>query len=122
MAYETIITSFAKGNKDELKKLLTKEIYTTFDQAIDQRNKDKIISELTFIGVKESKLEKFEKIKDDLFATVKIICEIISVKKKGEEIIEGNPDRIKTVIDHWKFTKSATSKNPNWFLAEIVSK
>ena len=122
MAYETIITSFAKGNKDELKKLLTKEIYTTFDQAIDQRNKDKIISELTFIGVKESKLEKFEKIKNDLFATVKIICEIISVKKKGEEIIEGNPDRIKTVIDHWKFTKSATSKNPNWFLAEIVSK
>ena len=122
MAYETIITSFAKGNKDELKKLLTKEIYTTFDQAIDQRNKDKIISELTFIGVKESKLEKFEKIKDDLFATIKIICEIISVKKKGEEIIEGNPDRIKTVTDHWKFTKSATSKNPNWFLAEIVSK
>jgi len=122
MAYETIITSFAKGNKDELKKLLTKEIYTTFDQAIDQRNKDKIISELTFIGVKESKLEKFEKIKNDLFATVKIICEIISVKKKSEEIIEGNPDRIKTVTDHWKFTKSATSKNPNWFLAEIVSK
>jgi predicted lipid-binding transport protein (Tim44 family) len=122
MAYETIITSFAKGNKDELKKLLTKEIYTTFDQAIDQRNKDKIISELTFIGVKESKLEKFEKIKNDLFATVKIICEIISVKKKGEEIIEGNPDIIKTVTDHWKFTKSATSKNPNWFLAEIVSK
>src|SRR6056300_903357 len=98
MAYETIITSFAKGNKD------------------------KITSELTFIGVKESKLEKFEKIKNDLFATVKIICEIISVKKKGEEIIEGNPDRIKTVTDHWKFTKSATSKNPNWFLAEIVSK
>ena len=122
MAYETIITSFAKGNKDELKKLLTKEIYTTFDQAIDQRNKYKIISELTFIGVKDSKLEKFEKIKNDLFATVKIICEIISVKKKGEEIIEGNPDRIKTVTDHWKFTKSATSKNPNWFLAEIVSK
>jgi predicted lipid-binding transport protein (Tim44 family) len=122
MAYETIITSFAKGNKDELKKLLTKEIYTTFDQAIDQRNKDKITSELTFIGVKESKLEKFEKIKNDLFATVKIICEIISVKKKGEEIIEGNPDRIKTVTDHWKFTKSATSKNPNWFLAEIISK
>ena len=122
MAYETIITSFAKGNKDELKKLLTKEIYTTFDQAIDQRNKDKITSELTFIGVKESKLEKFEKIKNDLFATVKIICEIISVKKKGDEIIEGNPDRIKTVTDHWKFTKSSTSKNPNWFLAEIVSK
>ena len=49
MAYETIITSFAKGNKDELKKLLTKEIYTTFDQAIDQRNKDKIISARTSV-------------------------------------------------------------------------
>ena len=85
--------------------------------------KEKIKSELTFIGVKESKIEKFEKIKTDLVATVKIICEIISVKKdKEDNVIEGNPDRIKTVIDYWKFTKNASSDNPNWFLAEIISK
>jgi|TARA_B110000495_G_C22633592_1_gene376699 predicted lipid-binding transport protein (Tim44 family) len=123
IAYESILTSFAVGDKTKLKKLLTKDIYSNFEQVIDHRLKEKIKSELTFIGVKESKIEKFEKIKTDLVATVKIICEIISVKKDREDnVIEGNPDRIKTVIDYWKFTKNASSDNPNWFLAEIISK
>ena len=123
IAYESIITAFAKGEKEKLKKLLTKDIFTNFQQAIDHRNKEKIKSELTFIGVRESGVEKYEKIKNDFVATVKIVCEIISVKKdKDNNIIEGNPDRIKTVTDYWKFTKDASSNNPNWFLAEIISK
>ena len=123
IAYESILISFAKGEKAKLKKLLTKDMFANFDQAIDNRNKENIKSELTFIGVKESKVEKFEKIKSDFVATVKIVCEIISVKKDKEgNVIEGNPDRIKTVTDYWKFTKDASSDNPNWFLAEIINK
>ena len=123
IAYENIITSFAKGEKEQLKKLLTKEIYTNFEQAIAQRDKENIKSELTFIGVKLSSVEKFEKTNNEFEATVKIVSEIISVKKdKSDNIFEGDPDKIKTVTDYWKFSKSASSKNPNWFLAEIISK
>jgi len=123
IAYENIITSFAKGEKENLKTLLTNEIYISFEQAIDHRNSENIKSELTFIGVKESSIEKFEKINNSFAATVKIVSEIISLKKdQNETIIEGDPDKIKTVTDYWKFTKSVLSKNPNWFLAEIISK
>jgi len=123
IAYENIITSFAKGEKEKLKAYLTKEIYINFEQAIDHRNKENIKSELTFVGIKKSSVEKFEKINNEFMTTVKIICEIISVKKdKHENIIEGNPDKIKTVTDYWRFSKNALSKNPNWFLAEIISK
>ena len=123
IAYESILTSFAKSEKSKLKKLLTKDIFANFEQAIDHRIKENIKSELTFIGVKESSVEKFEKIKNDFVATVKIVCEIISVKKdKDGNVIEGNPDKIKTVTDYWKFIKDASSNNPNWFLAEIISK
>ena len=123
IAYENIITSFAIGEKEKLKTLLTKEVYTSFEQAIHHREKDDIKSELTFVGIKESNVEKYEKVKNELVATVRIICEIISVKKdKNEIIIEGDPDKIKTVTDYWKFSKNISSKNPNWFLAEIISK
>ena len=123
IAYENIITSFAKGEKEKLKAYLTKAIYINFEQAIDHRNKEDIKSELTFVGIKKSSVEKFEKINNEFMTTVKIICEIISVKKdKNENIIEGNPDKIKTVTDYWRFSKNALSKNPNWFLAEIISK
>ncbi len=123
IAYETILTSFAKGDVQKLKSLLTPDMATNFEQAIQVRNKENIKSEFTFIGVKESNVEKYEKIKNELFASVKFVSEVISVKKdKDNKIIEGNPDKIKHVVDYWKFTKNILKKGPNWYLSEIVSK
>ena len=123
IAYETIITAFAKGDKKSLKDLLTPRMATNFNQAISDREDKGIKSELTFIGMKESNLEKYEKVQDKIFATVKFVSDIISVKKdKNNNVLEGNPDRIKTVTDHWKFSKKETSNSPNWYLAEILPK
>ncbi len=122
-AYESIITAFAKGDNKLLKDLLSTNMATNFKKAIEQRNNQNIKSELTFIGMKESNLEKFEKIKDNFYASVKFVSEIISVKRdQDNKIIEGNPDKIKTVTDHWKFSKSVLSKSPNWYLTEIINK
>jgi len=123
IAYETIITAFAQGDQKKLKDLIAPDIALSFNQAIKQRDSDNIKSELTFVGMKKSNLEKFEKIKSEFIATVKFVSEIISVKKdKDNKIIEGNPDKIKTVTDQWKFSKNIFSKNPNWYLSEIISK
>ena len=123
IAYEAILTSFAKGENKKLKSLLTPNMASNFEEAINVRNKDNIKSEFTFIGVKESSVEKYEKVKNDLFASVKFVSEVISVKKdRDNKIIEGNPDKIKQVVDYWKFTKSVLNKSPNWYLSEIVSK
>ena len=122
IAYETILTSFTNGDQKKLKSLLTNSMNSNFSSAIDSRNKDKIKSEFTFIGIKESSLEKYEKVKDELSATVKFVAEVISVKKKEDKIIEGNPDKIKFVTDIWKFTRNINNKSPNWYLAEIISK
>ena len=123
IAYETILTSFANGDNKKLKSLLTPDMATNFEQAIQARNKENIKSDFTFIGVKESSVEKYERIKNELFASVKFVSEVISVKKdKDDKIIEGNPDKIKQVTDYWKFTKNILKKGPNWYLSEIVSK
>ncbi len=123
IAYETILTSFAAGDIKKLKDLLTPDMADNFDQAIKSRNKENIKSEFTFIGIKESNLEKYEKIKNELFASVRFVSEVISVKKdKDNKIIEGNPDKIKHVTDYWKFSKNILKKGPNWYLSEIVSK
>ena len=123
LAYETIILAFAKGEKEKLKNLLTKEMNDNFDEAINQRKVEGIKSDLTFIGFKDCKLERFEKINNNYLATVKFVSEIISVKRdKENKIIDGDPDKIKMVTDHWKFSKNIHSKNPNWALYEIISK
>ena len=122
IAYETILTSFANGDLIKLKSLLSSNMFSNFSDAIKARNKENIKSEFTFIGVKESSVEKYEKIKDNLFATVKFVAEVISVKRdKENKIIEGNPDKIKFVSDKWKFTRNVNQKSPNWYLSEIIS-
>ena len=122
IAYETILTSFSKGDTKKLKSLLTSTMNSNFSGAIEIRNKEKIKSEFTFIGFKESSVEKYEKVKDDIFATVKFVAEVISVKMdKDNKIIEGNSDKIKFVTDIWKFTRNINNKSPNWYLAEIIS-
>ena len=122
IAYESILTSFATGDLIKLKALLSENMFLNFSEAIKSRNKNNIKSEFTFIGVKESSVEKYEKIKDNLFATVKFVAEVISVKRdKNNKIVEGNPDKIKFVSDSWKFTKNINNKSPNWYLSEIIS-
>ena len=118
-AYEMIVTSFAKGDKNILKPLLHKKIYQNFSDAIDNRKKENIKSELTFVGVKSAKIKNFEK-KDNIYTfTVDFVSEIITCKKdKNNKVIEGNPDIIKIVNDIWKFSKNMWSNNPNWYLVE----
>ena len=122
IAYETILTAFANGEVKKLRDLLTPTMNNNFSDAIEARNSEKIKSEFTFIGIKESSVEKYEKANDILFATVRYVAEVISVKKdKDDKIIEGNPDKIKFVTDVWKFTKNIKKNNPNWYLSEIIS-
>ena len=44
------------------------------------------------------------------------------IDNQDNKVIEGNPDRIKIVTDHWKFTKNILNKSPNWYLTEITNK
>ena len=122
IAYESILSAFAVGDLIKLKALLSPKMFSSFSEAIKLRNKENIKSEFTFIGIKESSVEKYEKVKDNLFATVKFVAEVISVKRdKDNNVIEGNPDKIKFVTDSWKFNKNINNNSPNWYLSEIIS-
>ena len=62
IAYESILTSFATDDLIKLKALLSPNMFSNFSDAIKSRKKENIKSEFTFIGVKESSVEKYEKI------------------------------------------------------------
>tara|TARA_B100000029_G_scaffold478525_1_gene524713 strand:- start:661 stop:1260 length:600 start_codon:yes stop_codon:yes gene_type:complete len=119
LAYEMIITSFAKGEKSALKPLVNKEIFQNFSNEIERRKNQNLKSELTFIGLKSVKINSFEK-KDNIYIfTVNFVSEIITcLRDKENKILEGSLDEIKTVNDTWKFSKNMWSSNPNWILTE----
>ena len=123
VAYEQIITSFAKGDKKLLKGLLGKELFQDFASVIDERKRKELKYQTTFIGIKTSKILEFKKIENIYKVTVNFVSEIITcVKDKDNKIVEGNPDTIKTVDDVWKFSKNMWSQDPAWYLVETSSK
>ena len=123
IAYEKIITSFAKGDKKSLKDLLAKEMFNRFSEVIDERKNKQLKYETTFIGVKSSKILEFKKIENIYKVTVNFVGEIITcVKDKNNQIIEGDPDIIKTANDVWKFSKNMWSQDPTWYLVETSKK
>ena len=123
IAYEQIITSFAKGDKKLLKSLVGKEMFGDFSKVIDDRKQNLHKYETTFIGIKSSKILEFKKIENIYKVTVNFVSEIITcVKDKNSKIIEGNPDTIKTVNDVWKFSKNMWSQDSTWYLVETSNK
>ena len=123
IAYEQIVTSFAKGDKKSLKALLEKNMYNRFSEVIDERQIKQLKYETTFIGFKSTKVLEFKKIENIYRVTVNFVSEVITcVKDKNNKVIEGNPDLIKTVNDVWRFSKNMWSQNPTWYLVDTLNK
>ena len=102
-----------------MKELLDKKVYNQFDEAIKSRNANGQISETTFIGINSAEIKNHENKKGFLEVTVNFVSEIIScVKDKNNNILTGDPKKIKKVFDTWKFSKQINSTNPNWLLID----
>ena len=119
IAYETIITNFANGKLKEIKSLLDKNVYQQFEEAIKDRDAKSFSSETTFIGFNSAEVKEHQQNKNMLEVTVEFVSEIIScVKDKNNKVVSGDPEKIKKVLDTWKFSKDSRSPNPNWLLID----
>ena len=119
IAYETIITNFAKGKLKDVKSLLDKNVYQQFEEAIKDRDAKNYLSETTFIGINSAEVKNHQQNKNMLEVTIEFVSEIIScVKDKDNKIVSGDPEKIKKVLDTWKFSKDSRSSNPNWLLID----
>ena len=119
IAYETIITSFASGKISEIKSLLDKNVYESFNDAIKERSSKQIKNETTFIGINSAEIKNHNQNNDFLEVSVNFISEIITcIKDKENKIISGDPQKVKRVNDTWKFSRNIKSQNPNWQLIE----
>jgi len=119
IAYETIITSFASGKINEIKYLLNKDVYNSFNESVKERSSRQLKNETTFIGINSAEIKDHNQKNDLLEVSVNFISEIITcIKDKENQIISGDPQKIKKVNDTWKFSRNIKSQNPNWQLIE----
>ena len=117
MAYEMVVAAFADGDEATLKGLLGPEVLQGFERAITDREERGEKAESTLIGIDKADLIEAEVKNKAAYVTVKFVSELISVTRDADdEVVEGDPKKIREVTDIWTFAREFDSKNPNWKL------
>ena len=121
IAFQTIIESYAKGEINKIKNLLSVNVFTAFSNEIKSRVKKKHSLEHTLISLKSADIKKINVRSSIADIVVKFASEQVNLlKNKKGKILSGNDEYIENHIDYWTFSKDLKSTNPNWKL--VVTK
>lgn len=116
-AYEMIVTAFAEGNRKTLKPLLSREVFDGFQAVIADRESRGEQIEHGFVGITKSDVIEAELKRNMAHVTVKFVSDLISATRdKSGNVLAGDPNKIKEVIDIWTFARDVNSRDPNWKL------
>ena len=116
-AYEMIISAFSEGDKRMLKRLLAKDVFIGFTEAIDAREANNQTMTTQFVGF--DNISMLEAGIEDKQAeiTVKFKSSLIRIiKDQAGTVIEGNEKEIEKVTDIWTFARPLSGRDPNWKL------
>ena len=105
-AFEIIITSFNNGDKKNIKNLVSKDVYTAFEKAIDEKQNDPSSQFYSLIveSIADAKVDN---------NTISISINFISEQMLGDD--EGKIVKNK---DTWTFEKPINSSSPIWILTQ----
>ena len=105
-AFEIIISSFNNGDKKTLKNLVSKDVYSAFEKAIDEKtnNPESQFYSLIVEGIADAKVEN---------DTISISVNFIS-----EQMLNNDEGSIVKNKDTWTFEKPTNSSSPIWILTQ----
>ena len=103
-AFEIIISAYNKGEKKTLKELVSKDVFSAFEKAINNKNNNpnSQFYSLVINGVEDAKLE------NDIVK--------ITLKFTSEQFVNDDENTIIKKQDIWTFEKKVNSKSPEWIL------
>ncbi len=122
IAYEAIVTAYARGDRDTLRGLLSREVFDSFSSVITDRESRGETNELSFVGISSSDIVDAHLADRIAHVTVRFVCELVTaVRDKAGNVIEGDIKAVRQVTDVWTFARNVASPNPNWQLVATDS-
>ena len=116
-AYEMVVAAFAKGDRDALRGLLSKDVFEGFAAAIAAREGRGETVQHTFVALDRAVIEDAHL--KNRTAQVSVLFEsqqINAIRARDGSLAEEGSDVLGHVSDHWTFAREAGSPDPNWKL------
>ena len=118
-AYGLILEAFWKGDKEELKLLCDDDVYESFAEVIDAREKRGEILENQLVRIDNARISAAEYRRPVASITVQFDADIAAVvKDKKGNLIGGSLSDAAETHDVWTFSRDLSSADPNWLLDE----
>ncbi len=126
IAFQTIITAFAEGERLVLRPLLSDSVFDDFSRAIESRTpvgKSNIKSTDTkLFGTPTVEIVSARMQEWTAFITLRFVSEQTHVERKhNDHVVNDSQNNIFKVVDVWTFTRDTRSTDPNWTLIQTRS-
>lgn len=122
MAFEMILTAFAKGDEKTLEPLLAPAVYESFAADIRRRREAGETRETTLAGIRSIRLHEARLDGREARVSVVIVSDQVNVTRdRNGTVIDGDPKATETVSDLWTFARDTRARDPNWQLVETAA-
>ena len=106
-----------KATSEQLKPLLSDEVYAAFGQVISGREQRKESMAFTFVGFKDVKIVHAALKGRSAEITLAFGAQFISATTdQNASVIDGDSKTVRDVTDVWTFARDVRSRDPNWLL------
>ena len=121
-AFEIIVKAFASGDTAALERLLSKEVFGAFAEAIHARQAAHETHETTLVAIKSVDLVEATIEGATGLVTVKIVSDQINVTRAADgKIVDGDAEQAVEKTDFWTFSRPLRAHDPNWTLVATQS-
>ena len=122
VAYETVVTAYAQGDRKTLRNLLAPEVYESFNTVIAEREARDETTEFSFVGILSADVTEANLAGQMAHVTVRFVSELVTaVRDRMGNVVEGDLKSVRRVTDVWTFERDVRSPNPNWRLVATDS-
>jgi predicted lipid-binding transport protein (Tim44 family) len=120
-AYETVVTAFAKNDRETLRPLLSPEVFAAFEAEMAGREQRGETTSFKFTGFRDTHVIHAALKDHTAEIAVSFAAQFISATTDAAgQTIAGDPVAVRDVVDEWSFSRDVTSSDPNWTLVGTV--
>ena len=116
-AFRLIVTSFATGDREKLRPLLTPETYTAFEGAITAREALEQTQRTEIRSILEATIEDASLQGTVAHIVVKFVSHQITLTTGADGSIVAGADAVTELVDIWSFVRDLKGSAPVWRLA-----
>jgi len=120
-AYAMVLESFAEGDRETLKSLLTPSVYEIYAGAISERESKNLTQVTDLAGIMDADIIAAEKTGSTACISVKYNAELSSALLDADgQAVKGDLDILSSVSEVWTFERDLKSPHPDWLLGDVA--